>query len=121
MDPNSSYYLEIKMVRNPRCRKEISCFIWDDIVDSDICNFKDFVDGVVAKYPPGYGEHVTVAYYDHASKTYLEVKSDQEFLAMFAEHVDKRIVSIAFSYNLPNETPEWPTVSNSQSTQPTAS
>jgi hypothetical protein len=26
MDPKSSYLLEIRLVSNPRCRKEISCF-----------------------------------------------------------------------------------------------
>jgi len=50
MDPKSSYLLKIRLVGNPRCRKEISCFIFEKVVDSDICNFKDLVDEIVYKY-----------------------------------------------------------------------
>lgn len=75
--------------------KEISCFILDDVIGSDICNFQDFVDEIVFNYPPGFDERPTVAYYDHASKTYVQVKSDQEYLATFAKYVDKKTVSIA--------------------------
>ena len=66
MDPKSSYLLEIRFVGNPRCRKEISCFIYEKVVDSDICKFEDLVDEIVDKYPPGYHELVTVAYLDDA-------------------------------------------------------
>jgi hypothetical protein len=81
------------------------------VVDSDICNFKDFVDGIVDKYPPSHHERVSVSYYDYASKTYLEVKSDQDLLAMFAKHVDSKTVSMAIAYTLPTETHQWHTIS----------
>jgi hypothetical protein len=103
-------FLEIRLVGNPRCRKEFSCFIFDKVVDSDICNFKDFVDEIVEKYPPGYHERVTVAYLDDASQNYLEVKSDQELLAMFAKYTKSKAVSMAIAYTLPTEIPQWPTV-----------
>ena len=44
--------------------------------------FQRLLEGVESKYPPGFDEHTTFAYYDHACKTYVEVKLDQEFLAM---------------------------------------
>lgn len=119
MDPKSSYLLEIRLVGNPRSRKEFSCFIITMVVDSDICNFKDFVDEIIEKYPPGYKERVSVAYYDVASKNHLEVKSDQELLAMFAKHADSKTVNMAIAYTLPTEIPEWPTTFECISSQPT--
>ncbi|KAG2632529.1 hypothetical protein PVAP13_2NG114846 [Panicum virgatum] len=119
MDPNSSYYLEITSVPNPRSHKDISGYVFDMVVDADLTNFKDFVDEVVEKYPPRFNEQPTIAYYDLASSTYLEVKSYQELLQMFAKHADTKTVNMFFSCNLPNETPQWPTITASQSTQPT--
>jgi hypothetical protein len=84
------------------------------VVDSNIYNFKDFVDRIVDKYPPSYHERVNPSYYDRASKTYLEVKSDQDLLAMFAKHVGSKTVSMAIAYSLPTETPQWHTISCSQ-------
>jgi len=120
MDPKSSYLLEIKLVGNPRCRKEVSCFIISMVVDSDTCNFKDLVDEIVEKYPPGYEELVTVAYYDAASRNHLEVKTHQELLAMFAKHVDSKVVHMAIAYTLPSEIPEWPNAEPSSSMHETS-
>lgn len=118
MDSNSCYYLDIRIVANLRSRGD---YLVDMVVDTDYMNFKDFVDEIVEKYSPRYHERITVAYYDNASSTYLEVKSDQELLAMFAKHIDTKIVKVFISYNLPNEAPMWPTMPASQSTEPTSS
>jgi hypothetical protein len=111
MDPKSSYLLEIRLVGNPRSRKDVSCFLISMVVDPDVCNFKDFVDEIVDKYPIGHKESVTVAYYDDASKRHLEVKCDQDLLAMFAKHGNSKLVNMAIAYTLPTEINEWPDLS----------
>ncbi|KAJ1290291.1 hypothetical protein BS78_02G232200, partial [Paspalum vaginatum] len=124
MDPKSTYLLEIRIAPNSRSRKNVPCLIDTVVVDADICNFKDFVDEIVEKYPPRYNENVTVAYYDHTSAIYMEVKSDQDILEMFAKNVDTKIVDMLIAYTLPSETPQWPIVStksiNIQSNEATA-
>ncbi|KAJ1253660.1 hypothetical protein BS78_K213600 [Paspalum vaginatum] len=112
MDPKSSYLLEIRIAPNSRSRKNVACLIDTMVVDADICNLKDFVDEIVEKYPPRYNENVTVAYYDHSSAFYMEVKSDQDILEMFAKHVDTKVVDMSIAYTLPSETPQWPIVSS---------
>jgi hypothetical protein len=125
MDPKSTFLLEIRFADNARSRKDLSCFTIDMVVDSDICNFKDFLDEIKEKYPPGYLEHATVAYYDHVRKAHVEVKTDQDLLAMFAKHTDNKEVNMSIAYTLPTEIPIWPamheSVVDSKSTQPTCS
>nr|TKW32067.1 hypothetical protein SEVIR_2G146100v2 [Setaria viridis] len=95
----------------PGSRKYVGCFVISMVVDSDMFNFKDFIDEIVDKYPPGYKELVTIAYYDDGSENYLEVKSDQDMLAMFARHMDSKVVNIYIAYTLPTEIPKWHVVS----------
>ncbi|OEL31480.1 hypothetical protein BAE44_0007501, partial [Dichanthelium oligosanthes] len=114
--------LEIRLVGNPRSRKEFSWFVVIKVVDSDTCNFKDFVDEIVEKYPPRCTEVVNVAYFNDAtSKSHLEIKSDQDLLAMFAKHLGSKIVNIAIAYTLPTEIPEWPSASSLTTSQCTQS
>lgn len=71
MDPNSSYLLEIRLLGNKKkTRKEFSCYRFEKVVDSDLVNFKDFVDSVVDQFPPGYMEDVHVHYYDDILRTF---------------------------------------------------
>ena len=45
MDPKSTYLLEIKLLGNPKkVRKDVRCFCFDKVVDSDTTNLKDLVD-----------------------------------------------------------------------------
>ena len=63
MDPNSSYLLKIKLFGNPKCvRKEISYFSIEKVVVSETRNFKDFVNEIVDKFPPGFNDVVTIQY-----------------------------------------------------------
>ncbi|WVZ79434.1 hypothetical protein U9M48_027013 [Paspalum notatum var. saurae] len=51
MDPDSSYLLKIRLTSNPKkSRKDFSCFKITKVVDSDLCNFKDFVEEIVDQY-----------------------------------------------------------------------
>jgi len=52
---------------------------------------------------------------------YLGHKIQNQMTSLLADCVKQKIVTIAVSYNLPNETPQWSTLSNSQSTEPTVS
>jgi len=53
MDPNSCYLLKIKLLGNPEnSRKDVRCFSSAKVVDCDPTNFKDFVESIVAQYPP---------------------------------------------------------------------
>jgi len=39
------------------------------VVDSDLTNYKDLVESVVERYPPGYLEVAHVQYYDEVLKS----------------------------------------------------
>ena len=73
MDAKTSFLLDIHLKANPRnCMKDIPCYRLNKVVDSDLCNFKDFVGEIVDQLPHGYQETVDVFYYDDVKK-YLEV------------------------------------------------
>ena len=47
MDPKSTYLLEIKLLGNPKkVRKDVRCFCFEKVVDSDMTNLKDLVDEI---------------------------------------------------------------------------
>ncbi|KAL6614930.1 hypothetical protein ACP70R_037200 [Stipagrostis hirtigluma subsp. patula] len=123
MDPNTSYLLNIRLVGDPsKCRAE--WYEIDKVVDADMINFKDFVDDIADKYPHGYGEIVTVMYFDAETKTFPQVRTDQELLEMFAKHTDSKVVYMTIAYTLPNapvHIPEFSLPDNptSESTKPT--
>jgi hypothetical protein len=56
-------------------------------------NYKNLVESIVEKYPPGYLEVADVQYYD----ANLEVKYDQE-MAMFEKHSMSKIVEMFIVY-----------------------
>lgn len=101
MDPKSSYLLEIKLDYPKRRRPEFSYYNFTKVVDSDICNFKDLVSEIVDEFPHGYNDIVTVFYYDDANKNILQVKTDQELLAMFGKHVDSKVLRMTITYTEP--------------------
>jgi hypothetical protein len=83
MDPNSCYLLKIKLLGNPeKARKDVRCFSFEKFVDCDITNFKDFVESIVDRYPPGYKEVPHIQYYDDVLKIYPEVKTDKKLMTM---------------------------------------
>jgi hypothetical protein len=80
MDPNSTYLLEIKLLGNPKkVRKDVRCFCFDKVVDSDTTNLKDLVDEITDMYPPGYLEVAHVQYYDADLKSFPVVNTDQGY------------------------------------------
>ena len=104
MDPKSSFMLDIHLKANPRkCRKD-SCYRFSKVVDSDMCNFKDFVGEIMDQYPHGFQEVVHVFYYDDFQK-YVEVRTYQELLAMFSKHVDNKKVRMTITYTEPTDVP----------------
>jgi hypothetical protein len=106
MDPNSSYLLKIKLFGNPNCiRKEISYFCFEKVVDFDTTNFKDFIDEIVVKFPPGFNDVVTVQYYDDDVKLF----SNQELQAMFVKHAETKVVNMCVAYTeTPHLISQWP-------------
>ena len=56
------------------------------VVDSDLTNYKDLVESVVERYPPGYLEVAHVQYYDEVLKSFPEITSDQQLMTMFSKH-----------------------------------
>jgi arginine/lysine/ornithine decarboxylase len=105
MDPNSTYLLRIKLVGNKRkTRQEFSsCYNFTKVVDADTTKFKDFVESIVNEFPPRYKEVAIVQYYDDASKTLPEVKTDQDMLSMFEKHGNTKIVCMTIAYYNPLE------------------
>ena len=73
------------------------------VVDSEKTNYKDFIQSVVDKYPPGYLEVSHVQYYDDVLRTFPEVKSNQDLLTMFDMHHKKKDVVLFIVYCDPSE------------------
>ena len=95
MDPETCYNLEIRIIAyNTRSR----WFSFSKVVDADTTNFKDLVDEIQDKYPPGYGDLVKLFYYAADTKSNIEVTTDQELLDMFAKHVSRKICFLSIAY-----------------------
>ena len=89
----------MKLLGNRRnCRKDVKCFSFDMVVDSDRTNFKDLVESMVEKYPPGYMEGAHIQYYDAALKTFPEINSDHELMYMFSKHRKRRVIIMFITY-----------------------
>ncbi|KAJ1253469.1 hypothetical protein BS78_K252300, partial [Paspalum vaginatum] len=110
MDPDSSYLLKIRLTGNPKkSRKDFSYFKITKVVDSDLCNFKDFVEEIVDQYPHSYNEIVHVFYHDDVQKTIPQVTTDQELLEMFRKHATSKVIHMTISYSEPIPTISEPT------------
>jgi hypothetical protein len=113
MDPNSTFTLNIKLFGNKKkVRKDMICWTFDMVIDSDLTNYMDLVEEIVNKYPPGYLEVAHVQYYDDVMKTFPEVVCDQELMSMFEKHSKTKVVDMFISYCDPSEPfqpfQEWP-------------
>lgn len=108
MDPNTSFNLEIRIIA-PNCR--FRWFMLDKVVEADVTNFRDLDDGVVDKYPCGYGDIVRLFYFCMDSKVNIEVCSDQDLVEMFAKHKAIKCCLLTLSYHSPSvkppEIPDW--------------
>ena len=105
LDTNTSYLLKIKLLGNrKKVRKDVKCFSFDMVVDSDLSNYMDFVESIVDKYPPGYLEVAHIQYYDHVLKTFPKVNSDQDLMYMFDMHNKEKVVDMFIIYCDPSET-----------------
>ena len=61
LDSNS--LLDIKLIGNRKnARKDLKCWNFEMVVDSEKTNYKDLIQSVVDKYPPGYLEVPHVQY-----------------------------------------------------------
>ena len=76
----------------------MKCFSFDMVVDSDIANYKDLVESVVEKYPPGYLKVAHIHYYDEGLKSFPEVKIDQELMSMFDKYLKRKVVIMFVVY-----------------------
>ena len=104
MDPNSSYLLQIKLIGSQKkAGKDVQCFSFEQIIDSDLTNYMGLVESIVEKYPPGYLEVARVQYCDANLQTYPEVKSDQELMDIFEKHSMSKVVQIFIVYCDPSE------------------
>jgi hypothetical protein len=57
MDSDTNFLLKIHLLGNhKKARKDCKCFSFEMVVDSDLSNYKDFIDSITNKYPPGYLE-----------------------------------------------------------------
>jgi hypothetical protein len=86
-----------------KARKDFRCFCFDKTIDSDVTNYKDLVEEIVNKYPPGYLEVTHVQYYDHDMKAFFEVLSDQDLLCMFKKNSKTKVVDMFISYCDPSK------------------
>ena len=97
--------LEIKIIGNrKKAIKDVQCFSFEQIIDSDLTNYKDLVESIVEKYPPGYLEVAHVQYYDSDLQTYPKVKSNQGLMDMFEKHSMSMIVQMFIVYYDPIDT-----------------
>jgi len=96
--------LKIKLLGNrKKCRKDIKCFSFEMVVDSDLTNYKDLVESVVERYPPGYLEVAHVQYYDEVLKSFPEITSDQQLMTMFSKHSKSKIIIMFIAYCGPSD------------------
>ena len=101
---DSNYLLDIKLIGNRKnTRKDVKCWNFEMVVDSEKTNYKDLIQLVVDKYPPVYLEVPHVQYYDDFLKTFPEVKSNQDVLTMFDMHHKRKAVVLFISYCRPSE------------------
>ncbi|RLN05247.1 hypothetical protein C2845_PM13G08310 [Panicum miliaceum] len=115
MDPNSTFLLNIKLLGNRRkARKDMRCFAFEKVVDSDLINYKDFIESVVEQCPPGYLEVAYIQYYDESSKTFPEVKCDKELMSMFEKHMQQKVVLYCDPSQPYEPITEWPSDDQSQ-------
>jgi hypothetical protein len=104
MYPNSTFCLIIRLLGNPKkTRKDISCFNFQKIIDSDLTNYNDLVASIVEEYAPGYLEVPHLQYYDEVLNTFPEIKSDQELMTMFEKHSETKSVQMFIQYCDPSE------------------
>ncbi|CAN6180906.1 unnamed protein product [Urochloa humidicola] len=114
MDPKSTYLLKIKLFGNPRKAKMgDGPYCFDKFEDSDTINFKDFIESIVDKFPPGYLEVPHIQYCDTVLSTFPEVKTDGELQLMFNKHSETKVVEMFISYTDPVDIfqpiTNWPT------------
>ena len=104
MDLSSSYCLKISLLGNPKkARKEPLRFVFEMVIDSDLSNYNDLIASITEQYTPRYMEVVHVQYYDEVLKTFPEIKSDQELMAMFEKHLETKFVQMFITYCDPSE------------------
>jgi len=104
MDVATNFLLKIHLLGNrKKARKDVKCFSFEMVVDSDLLNYKDFIDSVTEKYPPGYLEIPHVQYYDNVLKNFPVVKSDQDLMSMFDVHSKEKVVEMFVAYCDPSE------------------
>ncbi|KAJ1268341.1 hypothetical protein BS78_07G127500 [Paspalum vaginatum] len=104
MDPNTTYVLEIKMLGNrKKTRKDVGCLLIDKVIDSNLINFKDFVESIVEGFPLGYLEVAHIQYFDKSMKNFPEVKSDQDLMSMFPKHSKSKFVHMFIQYCHPSD------------------
>jgi hypothetical protein len=104
MDPEMSFLLKIRLFGNT-FRLEFVAYSLTKVVDSNATNFIDFLDDVLKSHPSGYNEVVQVFYYFVPEKQHLEIKIDQDLVAMFNRHVDSKVIHISIAYNSPTRDP----------------
>ena len=92
MDPKTSFFLDMKLFGN-NTRVEGGWYSTSKVVDSDYTNFEDFVDDILHSYPKGYDDVVKLFYL--ADESHVEIRTDEELLAMF----DKNLWPAAYSWN----------------------
>ncbi|XP_066323865.1 uncharacterized protein, partial [Miscanthus floridulus] len=104
MDPKSTFMLNFKHLGNPKkTRKDLRCFCFEKIVDSDRTNLKDLIQSIIEQYPPGYMEVAHLQYHDHILKSFPEVKTDQDLMLMFERHMNTKVVDMFIAYCDPSE------------------
>ena len=84
MDSKSTFMLNFKHLGNPKkARKDLRCFCFEKILDSDRTNLKELIQSIIEQYKPGYMEVAHLQYHDHVLKSFPEVKIDQGLMLMF--------------------------------------
>ncbi|CAN6339136.1 unnamed protein product [Urochloa humidicola] len=118
MDPKSSFSLQIRLICNrKKLPKDLPCFKFSKVVDSNVYTFERLVREITDQYPHGYLEIVHVFYFDDAQKCFPKVRSDEELVEMFSKHVSSKVVRMTIMYTDPTDPvpiPECYTPENSE-------
>jgi hypothetical protein len=93
MDPDSTFKIKLRTA-SPGCKKDACPYTFIKCIDKDTTNYKYFVDEYAKEYPWGLNETLHLSYLDDTLKSYVDVRSDQDMMAMFGRFESSKYIEI---------------------------
>ncbi|KAJ1256715.1 hypothetical protein BS78_K325900 [Paspalum vaginatum] len=120
MDTETSFLLQIQVIGT---NDHLSWYSDSKVIDTDMTNYRDLVDGFLDSYCCRYREVAKVFWYCAETKSNIPVRCDEDVIDMFAKNVSTKTCRVTIAYHYldvdPPAIPPWeelslPTASSSQ-------